>query len=102
MANPLLAGLAPTHPGELLREDVLPAVGKPKAEVARLLDISRQALYDILDERSPVTPKIALKLGKLFGNGPELWSNMQMAYDLARAKEQLGADLDRIPTLEVA
>ncbi|MGE4245837.1 MAG: HigA family addiction module antitoxin [Parvibaculaceae bacterium] len=97
-----LAGLKPMHPGELLREEILPAVGRPKTEIARLLGISRQHLYDILDERKPVTPPMALRLGKLFGNGPELWIDLQRAYDLAEAEVALAADLKRIPTLRAA
>ena len=62
--------IRPAHPGELLREIVLPATKLPKAEIARLLGISRQQLYDILAERKPVTPETAVRLGKLFGDGP--------------------------------
>ena len=57
----------PTHPGELLREDVIPATGKPKAEIARMLGISRQHLHDILAERKPVSAEVAVRLAKLFG-----------------------------------
>ncbi|HEX2727373.1 MAG TPA: HigA family addiction module antitoxin, partial [Beijerinckiaceae bacterium] len=71
--NPLLKGLSPTHPGEVLREDVIPALALPKTEIARRLGISRQTLYDILDEKQPVTAAMALRLGKFFGNGPEFW-----------------------------
>ena len=59
----------PTHPGALLREDVIPATSKTKAEIAQLLGISRQHLYDILRERKPVSPAMAVRLGKLFGDG---------------------------------
>ncbi len=90
----------PTHPGELLREDVLPAVGKPKAEIARLLGISRQQLYDILDEKKPVSPAMAVRLGKLFGNGATLWVRMQGAYDTWQAERDV--DVSGIPTLAVA
>ena len=86
----------------MLREDVLPAIGKPKAEIARLLGISRQTLYDILAERAPVTPGMALRLGKLCGNGPELWLNLQRGYDLRKAEEELGDALESIPTLNEA
>ena len=58
---------APTHPGFLLADTVIPATGKSKSEVARLLGISRQQLYAILDERAPVSPAVAVRLGKLFG-----------------------------------
>ena len=57
----------PTHPGALLRDDIIPATGRTKAEIAGLLGISRQHLYDILKERKPVSPTVAVRLGKLFG-----------------------------------
>lgn len=99
MSNLLLAGLQPTHPGELLREDVLPALGRSKAEIARLLKVSRQTLYDVLRERQPITTTLALKIGKLTGTTPESWLNMQHAYDLAMTERQIGAELEDIPTL---
>jgi addiction module HigA family antidote len=92
----------PIHPGKLLREVVLPAIGKPKAEIARLLGVSRQALYDIINEKQPVTPAMALRLGKLCGNGPNLWINLQRAYDLRREEKNLAKEIKRIPTLEAA
>jgi addiction module HigA family antidote len=102
MTNKLLSGLAPTHPGELLREDILPALNRPKAEVARLLEVSRQTLYDILAEKQDVTPTMALRLGKLTGTSPEMWLKMQLIYDL-RVQSQKDAELlARIPTLEAA
>jgi addiction module HigA family antidote len=96
----LLRGLRPTHPGELLREDVLPALGKSKTEIARLLGVSRQTLHDILTEKQPITPQMALRIGKLCGNGPEIWLNMQNAYDLDVALAELEAVIAAIPTLE--
>lgn len=92
--------LAAMHPGELLREDVLPALNRPKAEIARLLGVSRQTLYDIIDEKQPVTAAMALRLGKLCGNGPTLWLNLQRRYDLEQAERII--DVSAIPTLEVA
>ena len=87
----------PAHPGELLREDVIPATGKPKTELARLLGISRQHLHDILAERKPVSPEVAVRLGKLFGNGPGLWIRMQAAYDEWNAIRAV--DVSDVPTL---
>ena len=95
-------GLPPMHPGELLREEILPALDRPKTEIARLLGVSRQTLYDILEEKQPVTPVMALRLGKLCGNGPDLWLNLQKRYDLKRAEQELGEKIKAIPTLEVA
>jgi len=100
--NKLLAGLAPTHPGEILRVDVLPALNKPKAEIARLLEVSRQTLYDILSEKQEVTPTMALRLGKMTGTSPEMWLNLQRNYDLRIAAARDAELLERIPTLEVA
>ena len=102
MPNPLVAGLRPMHPGELLREDILPAVARPKTEIARLLGISRQTLYDVLNERQPVTPNIALRLARMFGGTAESWVNMQRNYDLAIAERELGDALDKIPLLRAA
>jgi addiction module HigA family antidote len=100
--NPLLKGLPPTHPGEILREDVLPALGRSKAEVARLLEVSRQTLYDIIGERQPVTPGMALRIGKLTGTAPEMWVDLQRNYDLRVEAEKAADVLARIPTLKAA
>lgn len=100
MATNEAGGRRPSHPGELLREIVLPALNRPKAEIARLLGVSRESLYRILDERQPVTPTMAVRLGKLCGNGPLLWSRMQTNYDLWHAERKV--DVAAIPTLEEA
>lgn len=92
-------GLPSMHPGELLREDVVPSLGRTRAEIARLLGVSRQTLHSILTERAPVTPEMALRLGKLCGNGPELWLNLQAQYDLARLRKAKRAEIAAIPTL---
>jgi addiction module HigA family antidote len=89
----------PTHPGELLRE-VIPATGKSRTEIAALLGISRQHLYDILAQRKPVSPGVAVRLGKLFGGGGEVWVRMQGAYDTWRAERELAGEIKRIPRLK--
>jgi addiction module HigA family antidote len=96
----LKRGLPAMHPGELLREDVIPALGKSKTEIARLLGISRQTLHDILVEKQPVTVAMAVRLGKLLGNGPVFWLNLQRTYDLERAEREV--DVSAIPTLDAA
>jgi addiction module HigA family antidote len=102
MTNALLRGLRPVHPGEMLREDILPAVGRPKTEIARLLGISRQTLYDILNEKQPVTPAMALRLARMFSGSAESWVNMQRNYDLKIAECELAGELEKIPRLEGA
>src|ERR1700682_1222689 len=96
--KPLRRGWPPMHPGELLREEILPALDRPKTEIARLLGVSRQTLYDILEEKQPVTPIMALRLGKLCGNGPDLWLNLQRRYDLQRAEQEFREKIKAIPT----
>jgi addiction module HigA family antidote len=87
----------PTHPGALLRDDVIPATGRTRVEIAKLLGISRQHLYDILKERKPVSPAVAVRLGKLFGDGAGIWTRMQAAYDTWRAEQE--EDVSDIPTI---
>lgn len=72
----------PTHPGEVLREDVLPALGLTQLEFANRLDVSRRTVSELLHERRPVTPDMAIRLGKLLGNGPGIWLRMQQTLDL--------------------
>jgi addiction module HigA family antidote len=90
----------PTHPGAILRDTVLPATGVNKSEFARLLGISRQHLYDIVNEEKPISPEMAVRIGKLLGNGAGLWIRMQAAYDVWQAERTV--DVSNIPTLKVA
>lgn len=87
---------APTHPGAILREDVLPTLGLSVAETARRLHVSRQTLHDLLAERKGFTPEMALRIGKLAGNGAALWLSMQQAYDLWHAERELAVELRAI------
>lgn len=91
----------PTHPGELL-SDIITATGKSKSEIAALLGISRQHLYDILAQRKPVSPAVAVRLGKLFGDGAAIWVRMQGAYDTWHAERDLAAEIKKIPRLKTA
>ena len=102
MPNTLLAGLAPVHPGEVLREDVFPALNKPMAEYARLLRTSRTTLYAIVNGEQAVTSDMAVKIGKLTGTAAAMWLNLQQAYDLHASEARLAAELEKIPTLEAA
>jgi antitoxin HigA-1 len=92
----------PTHPGELLREDVLPALGISIGEAARKLRISRQTLHRILAGNAAVTPDMAVRLGKFCGNGPGLWLRMQQACDLWDAEQRLANEVAKIPTAQSA
>lgn len=100
MTDKIVNRMTAVHPGAILREDVIPALGRPKAEIARLLGISRQQLYDILEERKPITVPMALRIGKLCGNGGGIWMRMQQSYDRKIAEREMAAELAAIPTLE--
>jgi addiction module HigA family antidote len=87
---------APTHPGAILREDVLPALQLSVAEAARRMHVSRQTLHALLSERKGFTPEMALRIGKLAGNGPALWLRMQQEFDLWHASRLLADELKTI------
>jgi addiction module HigA family antidote len=93
---------APTHPGEILREDVLPALDMPVMTAAKELGVSRQTLHGILAETIAISPAMALRLGKFCGNGPEIWLNMQRAYDLWHAEREMADEIAKIPTHRAA
>jgi len=88
----------PIHPGEILREDVLPALGISVSEAAQRLGISRQQLHRVLAGTHPITTEMALRIGKFAGNGPGLWLRMQQAYDLWHAEQRMKDELSRIKT----
>lgn len=92
----------PTHPGELLRDEVLPALRVSISEAARELGVARQTLHRILAETHPVTPDMAVRLGKFCGNGARLWLTMQADYDLWEAATRLAREVAKIPTRTAA
>ncbi|HEV7518387.1 MAG TPA: HigA family addiction module antitoxin [Thermoanaerobaculia bacterium] len=87
----------PTHPGEVLREDVLPTLHLSVSEAARQLRVTRQTLHRVLAGRAGVSPEMAVRLGKFCGNGPGIWLRMQQAFDLWHAEKRLCHELEKIP-----
>jgi addiction module HigA family antidote len=92
----------PTHPGEMLREDFLPDYGLTVAGLAEALGVSRQTVNELLRERRALSPEMALRLSRLFGNTPEFWLNAQRAVDLWDAAQTIKADVERIKPLHAA
>jgi len=92
----------PTHPGEMLREDFLPDYGLTVSTLAKAIGVSRQSINELLRERRGVSPEMALRLARLFGNSPEFWLNVQRAVDLWDAAQKIQNDLARIRPLTVA
>jgi antitoxin HigA-1 len=90
----------PTHPGLLFAEEILPALGRRTiGEIATLLGVSRQTLHRVMAGESAITPDMAVRLGKLCGNGPDLWLRMQAAYDGWEASKRLKREIEKIPVL---
>lgn len=89
----------PTHPGEVLREDVLPELGLSISAFAEAMGVSRQSLHKVVTEKAAVSPEMALRLGKLLGNGPQLWVRMQEAVDLWQAERKLAEEIAHIRPL---
>jgi antitoxin HigA-1 len=79
----------PTHPGTVLREDVLPAIRMSVSAFARSIRVSRQTVHGLLSEKHGITPDMAVRLGAYLGNGPRLWLDMQSQYDLWFAEQKL-------------
>ena len=75
----------PTHPGEMLREDFLPDYVLTVSELATAIGVSRQSVNELLRERRAISPEMALRLSRLFGNSPQFWLNAQRAVDLWEA-----------------
>ena len=92
----------PTHPGEMLREDFLPDYQLTVTSLAEAIGVSRQSINELLRERRAVSPEMALRLGRLFGNSPEFWLNAQRAVDLWQAEQALKTEVSRIQPLTAA
>lgn len=97
--NTLEREIKPTHPGEMLREDFLPDYGLTPEMLADALDVPLNAVNELLNEQSSLTPAMALRLSKLFGNAPVFWLNAQQAVDLRDAEQNIGESLAHIRPL---
>ena len=92
----------PIHPGEILREEFLPDYGLTASGLAKALGVSRQSVYELLRERRSVSPEMALRLSRLFGNTAEFWLDLQRNVDLREAETAIGDGLERIDPLRFA
>ena len=102
IANKTRMKRSPTHPGEMLREDFLPDYDLTVSGLAEALGVSRQSINELLRERRSVSPEMALRLARLFGNSPEFWLNAQRAVDLWDAAQAIKGDVARIRPLNAA
>lgn len=104
MAIPNTVGMQrkPTHPGEMLREDFLPDYDLTVTRLAESLGVSRQSVNKLLRERRAVSPEMALRLARLFGNSPEFWLNAQRSVDFWMVAQSVKDEVERIKPLDVA
>ena len=94
--------IPPTHPGEMLREDFMPDYDLTTTSLANALGVSRQTINELLRERRAITPVMALRLSRLFGNSPEFWLNVQHARDLWESEQRFQKELKQIHPLNAA
>jgi addiction module HigA family antidote len=78
----------PAHPGRSIRDACLEPLGLSVTEGAEILGVTRQALNNVINGRSGISPEMAIRLSKAFGSTPETWLGMQLAYDLAQARKK--------------
>jgi addiction module HigA family antidote len=86
----------------MLREDFLPDYGLSVSALAEAIGVSRQSVNELLRERRSLSPEMALRLSRLFGNTAEFWLNAQRAVDLWEAAQALKDDVARIRPLDAA
>jgi addiction module HigA family antidote len=86
----------------MLREDFLPDYSMTVSAFAGALGVSRQTVNELLRERRAVSPEMALRLSRLFGNTAEFWLNAQRAVDLWKADQAIRGEIDRIKPLSAA
>jgi len=102
IANDIKREIPPTHPGEMLREDFMPDHHLTTTSLAAALRVSRQTVNELLRERRTVTPMMALRLSRLFGNSPQFWLNVQHARDLWDSEHRYHEELAQIQQLNIA
>jgi len=102
ISNTIKREILPTHPGEMLREDFMSDFDLNATAMATALGVSRQTINELLRERRSITPVMALRLSRLFGNSPEFWLNAQHAWDLWDSEQRFKKELSKIQPLNAA
>jgi addiction module HigA family antidote len=92
----------PAHPGETLREDYLPDLGLTQQQLAARLGISFRRVNEIVNEKRPITLDTAMRLGRLFGQSPQFWLNLQLGWDVYHARSPAAAEIEQIEPMEIS
>ena len=80
----------PPHPGRIVRQECIDALGLTVTAAAKGLGVTRKALSELVNGKSGISPEMAVRLSKAFGSSPELWLGLQMDYDLAQLQTKAG------------
>jgi addiction module HigA family antidote len=95
--------LKPVHPGEILREEFMAPLGLNPNKLALALRVPAPGIYEIVREERGISPGVALRLARFFGNTPDFWLNLQAHYDLDVARDKEQARIEReVQPLKVA
>ena len=89
-------GVAPSHPGAYIRQDILPALAMTITDLAKHLAVSRTALSELVNERRGVSLEMAQRLGQAFGNGARFWMALQMQHDIWTAERSSRINIERL------
>jgi antitoxin HigA-1 len=89
-----MVDFAPTHPGEVLREDFLKPLGLSQYALAKAIGVPQIRVSEIVNGKRAITPDTALRLARYFGTSAEFWVGMQAIYDLELARDQIGSDIE--------
>lgn len=77
------------HPGEMLKTELVDEAGLNITEIARLLQVSRQAVSGIMNQRTDISPEMAVRIAVVFGGTPDIWMRLQVQYDLSKAAQKI-------------
>jgi addiction module HigA family antidote len=89
-----MADFAPTHPGEVLLEDFLKPLDLTQYAVAKAIGVPQIRISEIVRGERAITPDSALRLARYFGTSAEFWLGMQATYDLEKARDSVGAEIE--------
>ena len=88
--------MKPPHPGEYIREDILPSLNLSVGELAKHMGVSRQTLSRLINEKSDISTEMAIRLGQTFQNGARFWAALQMQRDLWDAQQNFNCEIKPI------
>jgi addiction module HigA family antidote len=102
ISNTTKREIPPTHPGEMLREDIMSDFNLTATSMATALGVSRQTINELLRKRRAITPVMTLRLSRFFGNSAEFWMNAQHSWDLWDSKQRFRKEISQLQPVNAA